>query len=545
MSGASAILGVIRHFAARYPWRLAAGIALVAATVAAGAGLLSAAGTMIAGAGLAGAGLILFESFGPSARIRFFAVLRTVARYGERMASHDATLRFLAELRVSAFRGLVRRFRGSERPTILFSRLTSDLDALDGVLIRLAIPVGGSLLVLAGASLVLASIDGLLAPAVVLPLALGGLAAPLAVGGRAAGAMRRKLHALDAARVRLADLDRGRASLAAAGGLAAHVAGVEAAVDRIAASDRSLARLDTLLRILAGLGTQGAVVGAAATGSSLVADGRMDGLGFAAVLLGAFALGEAIAPMRTVALDFGRWTVAARRLAPLVEAGDGSVAAAAGAKRTGAPDVRLTGVSVAEPGSTRARLDRVDLSLAAGSRTALVGPSGSGKSTLVAVIAGRLAPTSGTVTVGEDRSVVGWLGQRTELFRGTIADNLRLADPEADDRRLDAVLRAARLDVPLDRHLGDEGSGLSGGERRRLALARLMLQDPDIVLLDEPTEGLDGATAAAVFAAILDWSAGRTLLYATHRPDEAAEAETVVRVDGGRVSVPGPSPSGR
>ncbi len=539
MTGSRAVLAVVRRFGARYPWRFAAGILLTAAAAAAGAGLLAVSGQLIAGAGLAGLGLIVFDTFGPSAEIRFFAVARTLLRYGERMASHDATLRFLADLRIDVFRGLAAGFRGTERPAVLFNRLTGDLDSLDGVMIRLAIPVIAGLLVLAGAAAILWTIDPVLALAVTVPIALGGLLAPLAAASRATAEVRRKLFALDAARVRIADIDRGRASLAASGGLATRLAGVEDAFDRAAAADLRLAALDRALRVAAGLGAHAGLVGAALAAAPLTGTGALTGLGFTAVLLAAFALGEVVAPVRGVALDFGRWAVAARRLMPLVGSAVAGLPPAAAALRP--PGIELDRVAVRRPGAGAARLEDVRLSVAPGERVALVGPSGSGKSTVIGVLAGVVPAASGRVCLSGDAAPrIAWLGQRTELFRGTVAENLRLADPEADDERLCAVLRAARLlealgPEGLGRRLGDEGSGLSGGERRRLALARLMLQEPDLVLLDEPTEGLDEETAAAVFSEILGWCAGRTLLYATHRPGEAALADRVVTVAAGRV----------
>jgi ATP-binding cassette subfamily C protein CydC len=537
MTNARSVAQILGRFTRIYPWRLVAGIVLVAAATAAGLGLLAVAGDLIAGAALAGAGLIVFDTFRPSALVRLFAVVRTAARYAERLATHDATLRFVEAMRVDAFLGLAREFRGTERPAVLFNRLTGDLDALDGILVRLAIPVAAGLLVLVGTAVALWAIAPAVAVATVAPVAVGGILAPLFVARPAARHMRVKLAALDAARGRIAELDRGRASLAASGALAARTAEATATVDRAAAADRRLATLDAALRLAVGLGSTAAIVGAALAGLAAVAAGSLDPQGFAMVVLVAFALPEAVAPLRTVAVDQGRWTVAARRVAPILEAADraGPVTPAG---RVGAPAIALAGIRVGS--GARVRLDAVDLAVPAGAVVALVGPSGSGKSTLLTVIEGRIVPDAGRVTIDPPAPRVAALGQRTELFRGTVAENLRLARRDATDGRLAAVLAAARLDGVLgadgaDRRLGDEGSGLSGGERRRLALARTMLTDPDLVLLDEPTEGLDAATAAAVFDEILAWARGRTLVLATHRPEEAARADIVCAVEDGRV----------
>ncbi|HUG61817.1 MAG TPA: ATP-binding cassette domain-containing protein, partial [Methylomirabilota bacterium] len=249
-------------------------------------------------------------------------------------------------------------------------------------------------------------------------------------------------------------------------------------------------------------------------------------------------------------LDVGRWAVAARRLEPILAVDDatpgGRGETDGGHARGPAVGVVFDGVTVVEPGAEVARLSDITMTLKPGSTTALVGPSGAGKSTLIALAAGTLRPTGGAVRfIGEDDTPacprIGWLGQRTELFRGPVAENLRLARFDADDESLRAALIKARLwdalgPDGLGRRLGDEGSGLSGGERRRLALARTMLQDPELVLVDEPTEGLDEATAAEVFDTLLAWADGRTLVFATHRPREAARADRVLTIVDGRLA---------
>lgn len=201
--------------------------------------------------------------------------------------------------------------------------------------------------------------------------------------------------------------------------------------------------------------------------------------------------------------------------------------------------LRLRNVQAAHAGSHVLALDRISLAVAAGERVALIGPSGAGKSTLLAVIAGDLGPLAGEVHA----QVHCLLTQRSELFQDSLRDNLRLADPDADDARLLAALWAAGLaqDVrsmpdSLDTRLGEGGIGLSGGQSRRLALARLLLRDVPVWLLDEPTEALDTATAHDVLHRLDAQAKGRVLLIATHLRREAALADRLIRIEEGRIT---------
>ena len=179
------------------------------------------------------------------------------------------------------------------------------------------------------------------------------------------------------------------------------------------------------------------------------------------------------------------------------------------------------------------------LTLEAGQRVALVGPSGSGKSTLLEALAGWLPPRGGRI-VRRAGVRVGYAGQRPYLFQGSIADNLRLADPAASDARLQAVAEVAqvlrfarRLPQGLDTVIGERGFGLSGGEARRIGLARLLLRDPDLLLLDEPTAFLDPQTEADLLQALVCFSRGRSVLMATHSPVAMRWADRVLHLPGG------------
>lgn len=260
---------------------------------------------------------------------------------------------------------------------------------------------------------------------------------------------------------------------------------------------------------------------------------------------------EFFQPLRTLAAHYHDRAAAigaVQELAPLLDAppppgvGAEDVAAATAPAATPAAMLRLDRVDFAYAPDRPPVLSGFSLIVAAGERVALVGPSGVGKSTVLHLLLGFLAPLNGTVRVAGQaptagRAQVSWIGQRPHLFHGTLADNLRLARPDADDA---AVARAvaqagletvvARLPDGLATRLGEDGHGLSGGEAQRVAIARALLKDAPILLLDEPTAHLDGETEAAVLAALAVVAAGRTVLIATHSLAGIGWAERQVRL---------------
>jgi ATP-binding cassette subfamily C protein LapB len=214
--------------------------------------------------------------------------------------------------------------------------------------------------------------------------------------------------------------------------------------------------------------------------------------------------------------------------------------------------VQLDGVEFAYPGEHRIPvLRRLSLQLAAGTRMALLGRVGSGKSTLLRVAAGLHQPLAGQVRVdgielqqidpASQRARIGWVGQEPMLFMGTLRENLVLSDRHIPDSRILEVLKAIELypvvaEHPrgLDRPLTEAGGGLSGGQRQLLSLARMMLRDPQVVFLDEPTSHMDQHTETRVIAALKAWLPGRTVLLATHRPQLLELVDAIAVIDGGQ-----------
>ncbi|TDE15120.1 thiol reductant ABC exporter subunit CydD [Jiangella asiatica] len=296
-------------------------------------------------------------------------------------------------------------------------------------------------------------------------------------------------------------------------------------------------------------------------------DGGMD---LETALLVLLLAPEAYLPLRALGSQFHASTeglaVASRAFAVLDEpdahgaadSGRPERAVVARAHEAGAPCVvRFEGVSVRYPRRDEPALDDLSLTVAPGERVALVGPSGAGKSTLLNVLLGLVVADAGRVTltkadgaeldldtvdVQELRRQLAWVPQRPHLFARTVAENIRLGRPDAGD---DDVVRAARLahadefvtDLPrgYDTPLGERGAGLSAGQRQRIALARAFLRDAPLLLLDEPTAGLDAGSEAAVVDATSRLMAGRTVLVVAHRPAMVADADRVVRLEHGRI----------
>lgn len=521
---------------------LAAGALLAALTVLMGMALLGLSGWFITATALAGlvpATAFMFDVFAPSAGIRLLAVGRTGARYAERLLTHDATFGALAVLRVRLFRGWARA--GAARallrqPGKLLFRLTSDIDALESIYLRLAVPAlaAGGAAVLAGVTLGFMQVG--LGAALALWLVVSGAGMAFAIASRARRPAVRRAHGLEALRALTIDLVAGQTELVMAGRIDAQRDALARVDTRLAKADLALNRLETA----AGGGYAAAstlsLVAVLLAVGALVDDGVIGAPGAALALLVALTAVEPFAALRRGAMDAGRTWLALKRLAPRMALDD---------ERDSPPHddaapfaLRLHKIVATYPGSATPALHQLSLTIAAGERVALVGPSGAGKSSLLAVATGELTSVSGGVSTRSSCL----LTQRTELFQDSLRGNLLLAAPAADDARLWSVLHDAglaeyvrALAAGLDTPLGEGGLGLSGGQSRRLALARLLLRDTPLWILDEPTEALDIATAHDVLQRLSQRAAGRSLLIATHLRREAALADRLVCMREGRI----------
>ncbi|HEX7868222.1 MAG TPA: thiol reductant ABC exporter subunit CydC [Variovorax sp.] len=534
---------VLRPFFAEQPRPLLLGGLLAAVTVLAGMALLGLSGWFITATALAGlhaATAFTFDVFMPSAGIRLLALGRTASRYGERLVTHDATFSVLAALRVRLFRGWARAEAAREmlmRPARLLFRLTADIDALESLYLRLLVPAAAALGAALLAGTVLGFMHAAMGFALMLWLVVVGWGIAFLVARRARRPAVQRAHAVEALRARAVDLVSGQTDLVMAGRIDAQRESLMNADAHLAKADLALNKLEAAAGFAYGSAGTLTLVGVLLAVGLLVGEGVIGAPAAALALLVALTATEPFAALRRGALDAGRTWLAVRRLAPRMksEADEPAVT-------TSEPDatfaLQLKGVTVAHDGSRTPVLSDLTLTLNEGERVALIGASGAGKSTLLAAVAGEITPRSG----GVHAQPICLLTQRTELFQDSLRDNLRLAAPDATDDQLHAVLRAAGLEddvralaTGLDTRLGEGGLGLSGGQSRRLALARLLLRPVPLWLLDEPTEALDAAVAHDVLHRLARHAGSRTLLIATHLRREAALADRLVCMRGGRI----------
>lgn len=533
---------VLAFFIGERRGALLGGALLAAVTVLAGVALLGLSGwfiTATAIAGLSSATALVFDVFAPSAGIRLLALGRTAARYGERLVTHDATLRLLAGLRERLFRGWAGPGAARlllMRPARLLFRLTVDIDALDSLYLRVLVPMAAALCTALVVALALIPLHPALGLGTGIWLLLAGLGLPILAALRALKPARRRAHASEALRARAIDLVAGQTDLVMAGRLPAQCAALASADRRQAQSDDALNRIETGVGIGFGVASALLLSGTLLAVAALIEAGRIGAPVAALGVLIALAALEPFAGLRRGALELGRTLFAARRIGPRLA----PVEVAPVSAPPSAPGlaVGLGGVAVRHEGAGRLALADISLALRAAETVAIVGPSGAGKSTLLGVIAGEIAPVAGYA----EALPATLLTQRSELFQDSLRDNLRLADPAADDARLLAALASAglRADVEalpqgLDTRLGENALGLSGGQARRLTLARLILRDTPLWLLDEPTEGLDGATARDVMGRLRISAEGRCVVIATHVRREAEGADRLIVMDHGQI----------
>lgn len=543
------ILGLWRGHAG---W-LVAGVAMAVLSALAGVALLVLAARVVSGAIAQGRGdAVALAGFGLVALLwlRPVMLFRPVARYLERLVTHEATFRALAMMRVWFFTRLAERLPaglGLRRAGDLLGRLVADVEALDGLYLRVIVPGAAALAVVLTGAVVVGVAQPGLAAVLALPLA-AALVLPVLLAPAAARAGTQVSEAQGALRSAVVEPFTGLEDTLAANGEALAARRVAAEGEALAKAQSGLARRAAWGGAMGSLLTQAALLGSVAW--ALAARDQAVAAGLMAVFL-AIAAAEALGLMPRAGAALAAAAAAARRLFEAADSAEPVPDPAAPAAPPAGHALRLSGVTFAWAADRPPVFDGLDLDVPEGARIALLGPSGAGKSTLAALLLKFAAPQAGLITLGgvdiaalaaaDLRRRVAWLTQDARLFDDSIEANLRLAAPDATEAELWRALDRAQIgdlvrSLPegLATPCGEAGSRFSGGQGRRLALARTLLSPASVLILDEPAAGLDADTERAFLATLDEATAGRTVILILHRLIGVERPSRILRLVGGR-----------
>ena len=527
-------------------------------SVIASVGLLGLSGWFISAAAFAGLSLgtaYLFNFFYPSIGVRLFAFTRTLSRYAERIVIHDATFRMLATLRLWFYRKiepLAPARLMQYRSTDILNRIVSDIETLDNLYVRVFSPSIIALLTIIAVVLFLVFFDVWIAGTALLFLLISGIVLPLAT--TKSGSDTGRQLTLGTARIRIHAVEsiQGLSELMIFDAWNRQINTLKKESDALIQIQGRMSRIRGLsmagTTLLTGLATLSCLY----IGVHLVARGLLDGANLALVGFAVLASFEALSPLPAAYQYLGQTKKAAERLLEIVHAPP--VVTFPNVSR--APmerfHIHFNSIDFRYEDSDPWILEKFDLHIKQGRRVAILGETGAGKSTLFNLLVRFWNPTKGCIRIGghdletfaefDLRKTIGVVSQQTHLFQTTLRENLLMAQPHADEAALNCALEKAQLldwvkGLPrgLDSWIGEAGSGLSGGQARRLCLARMFLQDAPIWVLDEPTEGLDKRTEQKVMQALFQAAQNHTLLVITHRTSALEHFDDIILMEQGRI----------
>lgn len=538
----------------RHKWMLTLGIVLAIVTLLASIGLLTLSGWFLSASAVAGfAGLYSFNYMLPAAGVRGTAIVRTAGRYFERLVSHDATFRVLQHLRIFTFSKLLplspaglARFRQGE----LLNRVVADVDTLDHLYLRVISPLVGALVVIVVVTLGLSVLD------VPIALTLGGimlltlfLLPPLFYrAGKSTGENLTRLRG--DYRQQLTSWLQGQAELTIFGASRRYRARMESTELSWHEAQRRQSELTALSQAVMLLIGGVAVIAMLWMASGSVGGNVQPGALIALFVFCALAAFEALAPVTGAFQHLGQVIASAVRITQITEQ---TPEVQFTTQETASPEriaLKLNNVTYAYDGQTQPALNDINLSIQAGEHVAILGRTGCGKSTLLQLLTRAWDPRQGQIAFNGTplvdfseqalRKAVSVVPQRVHLFSATLRDNLLLASPTASDEKLCTVLEQVGLhklleDDGLNGWLGEGGRQLSGGELRRLAVARAVLHDAPLMLLDEPTEGLDATTESQILDLLAQVMKDKTVLMVTHRLRGLANFDQIIVMDNGQI----------
>jgi ATP-binding cassette, subfamily C, bacterial CydC len=516
--------------------------------------LMASAGWFLASMATAGITGVAMNYFPPAAVVRGSAMIRSAGRYGERLINHEATFRLIASLRVWFYQHLeplaparLQQYHSGD----LLSRIRADIDALDNLYVRVLVPV-----IVANVSIVIFTLflliyHPLLALSSLTFLLIAGVGLP--IWAQARGGAPGQRIAEDEGELRTAVIDgvQGMAELTVYGVTERHAQRIDDLSRRLIADQTRLSSDNGLTQAAVGLCANLSLWILLWLAIPMVHKGQIMPPDLAMLALFTLASFESVAPLPHAFQLLGRSMAAARRLFNIVDTEPAVDEPTGPSPPPTGFDLEFCDVDFSYPNAARPAVSGINLRVPEGTRAAVIGATGSGKSTLFNLLLRFWTPDGGTIRVGGQdiatiqgddlRRLITVVSQNTHLFDATIRENLLLAHPAATQEAIEDACRVAQIhdfiaELPegYDTWVGETGVRMSGGQGRRIAVARALLKNAPILLLDEPTEGLDAATERDLMRALDRLMVGRTVLLITHRPAGLDWVDQVLVLDQGR-----------
>ncbi|CAM3685555.1 heme ABC transporter ATP-binding protein/permease CydC [Xenorhabdus thuongxuanensis] len=539
----------------RHWFLISLGMVLAIVTLLASIGLLTLSGWFLAGTALAGlAGLYTFNYMLPAAGVRGAAIFRTAGRYGERLVSHDATFRVLAHLRVFAFQkilplspGGIARFRQGE----LLNRLVADVETLDHLYLRVISPVLAAFVVILVLTFGLGFLD------ITLAYTIGGIMLGLLLilpcvfyhAGKPYG--RNITQQRSQYRILLTSALQGQAELSVFGALKRFRQSMTEIENNWLKNQQKQANLTGLSQAIMIFSTGMTVTLILWLAAASVGDNSQAGALIALFTFCTLAAFEALGPVTVAFQHMGQVIASATRVSQLMHQKPEVTFPSHGPQANDKLSLEIKNVDFTYPDQPQPVLKNISLSLTSGEHIALLGKTGCGKSTLLQLLTRAWDVNSGEIQLNQNpishydestlRSMMSIVPQRIHVFSHTLRENLLLAKPDANDDELTTVLQQVGLGYLLDTDkklncwMGEGGRQLSGGEQRRLGIARALLHNAPLILLDEPTEGLDTDTEQQILSLLHRSCQHKTLIIVTHRLTGLQHMDRICVMDGGRI----------
>ena len=526
--------------------------------------LLTLSGWFISASAIAGllvidGNALTFNFMLPAAQIRALAITRTLGLYGERVVTHEATFRGLASIRGWFFQQLIPLVPGRlslMRSGDLLSRMTADIDALDALYLRLLAPMTVALLGIIGVTVFLACYTPIISLTTGLILIVASIWVPWLFNRLGQEGAEQIIVLAANFRIRNIDMLQGLSELITNQAYGRFSNTLSQFSDLMINTQRLNNRLSAISSIITFLLSQVSVLITLILSTLLYAEQMLSGAEVALVIFCVMAAFELVTPLPLAMQMLGKTQKAAQRIRQVADMPPTTLNPLESAALPKQYDIGLDNVSFRYSEQHDWVLKNINLSIPQGSKIAIIGISGSGKTTLLHLLMRYYDPEIGQVLLN-GQSLKHWhtdqlmtcfgvLSQRSQLFAASIRENLLIAKPEASDKELTTAIKAAGLEkflsyLPegLETWVGESGVKVSGGEARRIALARLYLKNAPILILDEPTEGLDSDTERDVFNALSVFANNKTVIMVTHREAGLGLVDVVYQMEQGGTLVPG------